>query len=110
MLKNRKAILDIIMKSDRPLSANDIYKKIEGRINRSTVYRSINWLLKEGFVLKTHILNEDYYHPKKEPHKHFKICLKCKEITEIPCTIEVEDFTVVRDEVILYGYCKNCDK
>lgn len=108
MLKNRKAVLDIIMESSKPLKIEDIHEKLNDKINQSTVYRSVDWLLKEGFILKTYILDAIHYYPKKEPHKHFKVCLKCKDIQEMPCTLKVEDFTVIRDEVVVYGYCKEC--
>ena len=54
--KQIKVVIDIVYESDRPLSADEIYRKARRKmpnISLGTVYRNLNKLVDEGLVSET---------------------------------------------------------
>ena len=46
----RLEITDILLKNPRPLSHQEILKKLPQNFDRVTLYRNLNWLLKNGLI------------------------------------------------------------
>lgn len=122
--KSRKSIIDILIQSNQPIAAEQIYfelkeKKIE--MNLSTVYRTLETLEDIGLVSKIIIMDDDrmLFEYNKMEHRHYLICINCKKIVTIPgCPLksyekELENetkFTIVRHNLYLYGYCFDCQR
>lgn len=85
--KIRKAVLEIIWESHRPIKAYDILTKISN-INYSekppTVYRALDFLMENGFVHKINSLNSyvGCSHPNEHSDCYFIICSICNEVQE----------------------------
>lgn len=122
--KQKQLILDILKKSTKPLSINDIYHQITTdlpTIAKSTIYRNIDALIKQNQVDKYFLNdNELFYQIKasQHDHKHYVICEECKKVFDLPlCPIhEIEDamkeegFAISEHYIQISGTCKNCRK
>ena len=120
---SRKRILEILIQSNGPLSAQEIYQvllKEEVNCNESTVYRNLQKFL-ENDLVQTFTLNDGIarYEFKKSPddHHHHIVCLKCKKMRCLDlCKIEdyfeelikKQDFIPISHNLEFYGLCKSC--
>ena len=107
---NRLEILDIINELDLDATIKNILMKTT--IDKSTVYRIIEALLKND-VIETSInhKNELYYQIKHE-HKHYIKCIKCHNKQEIDIcpveTIEKNGFKIISHKIEIDGICNKC--
>ena len=121
--ENRFRVLEVIGNNSYPLSAGDIYKTLErsGSINRVTVYRILDLLVKHGVIERIssggraffYGLAPNAFHRR---HAHFY----CKRCGQMDC-LSPESLTINSDslwktfpghidkvEVRVDGICKNC--
>jgi Fur family transcriptional regulator, ferric uptake regulator len=120
--KSRKAILDILIKSNQPMPAEQIFlalKKEKIKVNLSTVYRTLESLENIDLITKISIMDNDkmLYEYNRMVHRHYLVCVGCKKIITIQncplSTYEKElenktDFAILGHKLYLYGYCKKC--
>lgn len=105
---------------NRALSANNILSMVDG-INRATVYRQINSLLKEGIIRKTYnpTTKSYQYQFSDDCSNHFHLtCTGCGKIIHLKCN-EVEGFilhifkshgfNINYAKTSLVGLCKECE-
>lgn len=112
--------------SSRALRVDDIIDilKTKGEsVGTTTVYRHIDYLVKQGFVRK--FAAEDktgalfqYIHDPAECNEHFHLrCSECGELIHLSCDFmkemdehifEHHGFRVDNSKTVLYGICKNC--
>ena len=89
-MKNNQITLNIIKKSKKNLSAYQILEKFQKikKVQPTTVYRSLNFLIKKGIVHKS-ISNKTFMlctHSHNHAHKHYTllaICKKCGNTEEL---------------------------
>ena len=86
--RQRKAILDVMDKTNKFLSAEEIYNKSKEKqpyINLATVYRNLD-VLHNINALETIDLGDNRYkyRLKGKIHNHCFICLECGETVEFP--------------------------
>lgn len=119
MTKNRKMVLEIIKQSNKPLSAELIINRLSPKImDPSTVYRSLDLLFNNNYLLKSTLNQTTYYHPNEKNHKHYMQCLSCEKLFEVDCYLhqlkeEIENitnFSIVSHNLTFFGYCENCKK
>lgn len=122
--RQRKDVYHVLLNAGEPLSAVQIYNRIEHQKEEayavSTVYRILSVFEEKGFVTKTTWLGDGtvLYELNTGTHTHYAICLKChKKVALEACPIEQlhfhnspEDFQVTGHKLELYGYCKACNK
>ena len=89
-LKNtpeRMIIMQEIIKIDNHFDAEailDHFKKVDIKISRASVYRTLDLLISCGLVRKVNFNNSSYQYESiinKDKHDHF-ICVKCGKIIE----------------------------
>jgi Fe2+/Zn2+ uptake regulation proteins len=120
--KQREGVLSVLMNSDKPMSAAEIYKKMETGNQTawlSTVYRVLELFVKENIAAKINMMNNEMavYELNRFKHKHYAVCMNCHKIIEIEnCPmekfipiIEDDDFRVVGHNLEIYGLCKDCN-
>ena len=114
MTKQRKEIIDIINNESEPIDLKTIYNKLSNKvINLTTVYRTLETLLKEDLIKFIHLNKENYYYP-NNPHHHYMVCLACNKFINIPCHLlnldhlELDNFKVLSHDLVIYGKCKDC--
>lgn len=120
--KQRELVLEVIEKSGKPVTAEQIFLKLENidrTVNLSTVYRTLSILTGKGLIIKTDFEedNKSLYEINHMEHKHYAVCLGCKKMFSLDdCPFEeyekkIEDktgFNVVGHKLEIFGYCENC--
>jgi len=131
--KQRKRVYQILKATTEPLSAAQIYARMENweqeKYAISTIYRILAAFEENKLVDKTTWMGEGtvVYELKHPGHVHYAVCLEChKRIPLEHCPLhmtgihlhasgegsahdqETDDFTVVSHKIELYGYCKEC--
>lgn len=117
----RGIILSALAKSEGHISAEEIHVRISERhpcINISTVYRTLELLLKLGLVVRTDMGDgiDRYQHVNKSDHHHL-VCSNCSRV------IDVEEnmlegfrqkaktrygFEVLKKHLAFSGLCEDC--
>ena len=121
--KQRVCVYSVLEQADAPLSAAEIYRQIDRaglEISLSTVYRILEFFVKEDIALKTMILDNDMavYIFNRNQHKHYAVCMNCHKVIELEnCPLENfvpkladGEFHVLGHRLELYGYCKDCEE
>lgn len=108
--KQRREIIDIINNLDYDATINNIVKK--ANMDKSTVYRIIDILIKNNILIKQINYNNDDYYILKEKHRHYVKCVKCNKITKLDkCPLDSDDingFKIINHNVEIEGICKEC--
>lgn len=116
--KQRTLIREVFGASGRPLAALDVAKiaqKSMANLGVATVYRSINLLVEEGWLVPVEIpAQPTRYEIAGLRHHHHFYCRKCKKVYDVEgCPSEFDDLTptgfeLEAHEIILYGRCVAC--
>lgn len=126
--KQRKRVYRILEAASEPISAQQIYARLDEKEREqyavSTIYRILAAFEENKMVEKTTWMGEGVvvYELRREDHKHYAVCLDChRRIMLEHCPLHIsgghghqgmeevgDDFTVVSHKVELYGYCKDC--
>ncbi len=120
--KPRACVLSVLEHAESPLSAMDIYSRIEkdtSTVWLSTIYRILELFVEKGVVVKTTVMNNEMaiYELNHYQHKHYAVCVSCRKIVAMNnCPMEKfvpkladNGFHVLGHKVEMYGYCKECD-
>ncbi len=116
-----KKIMDYLKSSREHPTAKIIYnyvKKDSAHVAFSTIYRLLDFLLKQHRIRQLQINGEDEkrYDYITKPHAHFK-CLRCGKVydMEIPIMENLKDLVDVKEghyvmdeDLVFYGICKYC--
>ena len=76
----RRLIVDIIHDAHSHLSAEEIIDYVQHRmprVNKSTIYRTLEILEQNGCVFKSESDDHFIYHHAEEGHHHHLVCSKC---------------------------------
>ncbi|CAK7003061.1 hypothetical protein CIW83_13465 [Tissierella sp. P1] len=120
--KQRNVILDILKKTDSPITAEEIFIRSQDsnvNMNFSTVYRILNTFVLKDIAIKTSIGEDDknLYELNMEEHSHYLICLSCKKMIKIGhCPLEEYEsqiqrntkFHIIGHKLEIHGYCPEC--
>ena len=129
----REVILDVLMKAEKHLSAEDIYQKIHSAhpaVGLTTVYRTLELLVNMGLVFKFDFGDgraryELAEGSKKSHHHHHLVCNDCKRIVDYTDFINEEielhkktekglsqkyNFDITNHIIQFYGLCDECKK
>jgi Fur family ferric uptake transcriptional regulator len=120
--KHRLLLLDILHQTDSFLTADDLYeqaKKIEKKINLSTVYRILESFCDNHIcdVVNIPDSKQQFYELHHEHHSHHLICTKCHKVVHIEgCPIKGYDdiisqeygFDVNAHNLEFFGLCPEC--
>jgi len=122
MTPQRAMILDVLHRTEKHISAEDIYQQVSAQypeVNKSTVYRTLDLLKSLGLVNETDLGgNKLYYHHAEKGHHHHLICSKCgrtievdEEILDPIRAVMVEKHNFVPDlrHLPISGHCLACE-
>ena len=127
----REAVLSILAKADKHLSAEDIYIKVHSRypnIGLTTIYRTLDILADIGLLYKFDFGDgraryELAEGPKGAHHHHHLVCTSCNRVIDYTDFIDEEvellretekglskkyDFKITNHVIQFYGLCKDC--
>ncbi|MDD2680786.1 MAG: Fur family transcriptional regulator [Patescibacteria group bacterium] len=118
---SRRAVLTVLAKARRPLSAADILKAkiiIQENVNRATVYRALSFLETTGIVELLYLAGDERLYHLNLNHHHHLICTSCQKIEAVHiCNqLSVQEneiqastgFKVQRHILEFYGLCRDC--
>ena len=129
----REAILGVLTKADKHLSAEDIYLKIYPKypsIGLTTIYRTLDMLVNMGLIYKFDFGDRRARYelaegPKKEDHHHHLVCSECNNVINYTDFIDEEvellkmtekglskkyKFNITNHLIQFYGVCDKCRK
>jgi Fur family ferric uptake transcriptional regulator len=116
----REAVLQILKNNDKPLSIKDITNSVTISADESTIYRVVNFFVKQNIVNEIFIQkNATFYELSKRDDHHHLVCIECKKITDFHgCGIDDliknalkqnPEFKNVKSHSLeLFGLCKSC--
>lgn len=121
--KQRQVILDILVNSKCPLTAEDIFlavKASNSSVCLSTIYRNLELLRSKGLITKC-VLEDGKarYELLDTSHQHYLVCLKCSKVVNIDkCPFESikssiineTEFDISSHKLEIYGLCPLCKK
>jgi len=102
----RKAILEILIASSKPLCYEDLKDKIS--MDKATFYRNISKFEEENIINSFESNDKKrYFEVQKNPHAHF-ICTSCSKVSCLPddSNISLPGYQI--DNVIIKGICPTC--
>jgi Fur family ferric uptake transcriptional regulator len=120
----RLAIADILLASDRHLSAEDIAAELNVRgskIGTATVYRTIDVLVDSGLIVERDF-GEGFrrFEPARDvPHHEHLLCTVCGKVEEFrderlermtTLAAEARGFSRQSHRLVIYGVCRNCQR
>lgn len=117
----RSAIIELLENTDRPISAKSLHIMLERigiKVNVTTVYREIEFLLAENIIEKVPLKDTElHYEMKGRPHHHHLLCTECGNIEDIALESEhvlleeahtVSSYNINRHSLAFYGKCPKC--
>ena len=123
----RGAIVDIFTSSAGPLSVEAIRKSLTKRhlpVNKTTVYREIEFLLGRGIIRPVHVDDSTkFYELVTDSHHHHVVCTNCSKFVDVE-TDGIEEyleklekklakkinFKSVRHSLEFFVFCLSCQK
>ena len=120
----RQHILKIFLKSERHLTAEELYletKKVSPHVGYATIYRALKHFCESGLCreLKCEDGVTRYEHLYGHRHHDHLICTRCGKFIEVVDSgieklqeelARKEGFMLIKHKLELYGLCKNCQK
>ena len=120
--KHRAEVLKILERSTQPVTADQVYRKLElagNTISLSTVYRNLELLVEKNIVLKMNAVEggKSLFELNKMVHRHYLICLGCHKMLPVDdCPLDDYEkslqkktgFSVTGHKLEIYGYCRDC--
>lgn len=102
----RRAILDILINSNKPLCYEDIKDNLT--MDKATFYRNITKFEEENIINSFESNDKKrYFEIQKTKHSHF-ICNICSSIKCIHETLNINIENHKIDNIIIKGICSNC--
>lgn len=122
--KTRTLVLDILGHAPHPMTVDEIFlilRKQDPSVNLSTVYRTLDTLLKKAFVIKTTLMDDSRarYEFNRMEHRHHLVCVNCNRMIPVDgCPIDEyaktlclrEGFEPTGHRLEIYGVCSNCKR
>jgi Fe2+ or Zn2+ uptake regulation protein len=117
---SRTAIIEVLLKTTRPQTAEDIISTIgKARINKVTVYRTLDSMIEAGLVHRAFISDGKCHFEmadrcsEHQCHPHF-VCTDCGQTRCLPevslplASSPPAGFVIQRQQVRLEGLCPDC--
>lgn len=120
LTEKRVDILRTLDISKKPLTIDNLKKKLATKMDTSTIYRSLKVLVDSGLIYQTDFREGVSYfefHRENEHHHHI-ICTACKkrEVIDIcmnktfPALEKKMGYKITNHIFEIFGLCKNCLK
>ena len=124
LTRQRRILLEVMDQAEQHLSADSILEraqKIDPRVHRVTVYRTLEMLKRHGLLDELdllHIHGHRHFYESHGPRDHIHVaCLRCGKVREVENELfeqlkrQIErdtgiQITVTRTEI--GGYCESC--
>jgi Fur family ferric uptake transcriptional regulator len=122
--EQRMKILEVFLKTERHLTADELYRKVKAKypaIGYATIYRTLRLLCDCGLCRELRFDDGTvrYEHLYGHEHHDHLICIKCGKFIEVvePEIEKLQErlakrkgFILKKHRLQMYGICKNCSK
>lgn len=119
--KQRVGLISMLRKARRPLQAEKIASTLEGKMNLTTVYRSLDQLVEAGLVRRIDLGRNHALYELADSHHHHIVCRTCGLIEDVTACIptsvtdsvlkKVNTFSSIENHALeFFGVCKPCAK
>ena len=121
MTKNRSALLELFLKEEHPLSADEVLKKLKRKrltLDPSTLYRELEFLRQEEVIEEVQLQKRRLFELSFKEHHHHLVCRNCEAIEEVEMDHELKDlerrlqrktgFKVQSHSLEFFGLCPAC--
>jgi len=122
LTRTRKAMVRVFLDNKEPLSAaelNSRLKNLSVNVNKTTVYREIDFLKKEQFLREIELGDGmKRYERWPDDHHHHLICVECNSVKCIDmehCLVNEEkyiseknNFKIMEHSLKFFGLCAKC--
>lgn len=116
----RQEILDILLRTNHPLTVEEVSLKLKGSHDLSTIYRNLNAFVDKG-ICKAEISpnKETLYSLLTGKDEHVLVCTECHKIVVLEdCPYEEANskiaqqtgFAIHDHNTEIYGVCPDCQK
>jgi Fur family ferric uptake transcriptional regulator len=117
---HRVALLSALLSSHRPVSAEDMHKKISGA-DLVTIYRNLQSLVAQGLAREVRFKDSTVRYEAAGLHHHHLVCTTCGTVDELPeCDIHSLEKEVLKKsdtfasinehQLEFFGTCTVCAK
>lgn len=123
----RRTMVELFTKATEPLSVPSIIALLSKKklsVNKTTVYREIEFLEKEGIIIPVYVdAEKKTYELKGNAHHHHVVCRTCDTVEDIDSRAlesvmkkleskvkKNSNFTQIWHSVELFGLCKSCSR
>ncbi|MBI5293435.1 MAG: transcriptional repressor [Chloroflexi bacterium] len=116
----RQLILDAVCDGGGHTTPDEVYARVQARapaVNRTTVYRTLDFLCEMRLVVAAQIGGHMFYEIAGATPHHHLVCRKCDKVDEIGhdavksffARIERDrQFLIDMDHLALFGLCQDC--
>lgn len=121
LTRARKAVVTLLACIDAPQSIPEILGALRKKglaFNKTTVYRELAFLVKEGVAKEVHVSDEKRYYELAGEHHHHTICMRCGDIRDVlfrenllhveRVLSERNGFRVLEHSLEFFGLCSGC--
>lgn len=120
--KARESIVDVLAREQSPISAAELLAGLKKRhltVNKTTVYREIDFLKRQGFLHEIQ-LGEDKkrFELNTGDHHHHLRCMRCHRVEDVPSANDLDriearitrqtHFQVISHALEFFGLCSEC--
>lgn len=118
--KNRLLVLNLLMTSQKPLSVEEIFKKLKN-VDQVTIYRILNQFCEKDIIKKIDLRSGKSFFEFQDHHHHHVVCQSCGYLEEIDICLpekfikkiqhNSEKFKNISDHALeFFGVCNKCSK
>lgn len=120
----RRALIEILVAAREPLSPDELLERLAKRrmsINKTTIYRQLENLLRLGLVHEVRLGDRPVRYELADPHDshhHHLVCTACGRVedVELPGDLSTfekaitrrKKFIVLRHSLEFFGLCRKC--
>ncbi len=114
----RKRLLGLLEKGKTPLSVFDLQKSLGLAVNKTTMYRELEFLKKNGIVQEVEFGDKKKRYEISSSHHHHVVCVECKSVkdVELQKDLDAEEkkiakqkgFKIINHSLEFFGLCPAC--
>ncbi len=122
--RQRADIYKVMLKSQSPLTAQEVYKEVKRKyppVSLDTIYRNLSMLAEQGFIsqLRFQTKANSLFEHQHNQHHHHAICITCESAFCIEDCLSQElpkkptkdkGFQIVSHIFEIYGLCSQCQQ
>lgn len=113
----RRKTVRVLAETKQPLGVAEILSKLKGGVNRTTVYRELWFLKKQGLLVEVSLQEGKKRFELRDDHcHHHLVCEECGEVEDVILeekslfkqVKKLSNFQLQRHSIEFFGLCNNC--